>query len=115
MTCPTCGCEDTIPLTLTKFDYFAGAARCCEECQAVYLVVNDASLPSALRDRQIEGWQTVRAVLDGALDEIADHPMTRKLLADPCVEKDTWHRDALATLERAVAAVAPILKGMDES
>ena len=115
MTCPTCGSEDTIPLTLTTFDDLAGAARCCEECQTVYLVVNDAFLPKPLRERQIAGWKAVRAVLDDALDTIADHPVTRRLFSDPYTEKDVWHRDALATLERAVAALAPVLKGSDES
>ncbi len=115
MPCPTCGSEDTIPLTLTTFDDLAGAARVCEECQAVYLVVNDALLPKALRDRQVRGWKAVRAVLDEAVDALMDHPVTRRLFADPYTDKDAWHRAAMETLESAVAAVAPILKGADES
>lgn len=115
MPCPTCGSEETIPLTLTTFDDLANAARCCEECQTVYLVVNEAFLPKTLRERQIVGWKAVRTVLDDALGTITDHPVTRRLFADPYTETDVWHRDALATLERAVATLAPVLKGADES
>ena len=115
MPCPTCGSEDTVPLTLTRFADLAGAARVCEECQCVYLVVNDASLPSVLCERQVFGWRAVRAVLGEAVDAIADHPAVRERLARPDVEADVFRRDALEALEHAVAALAPILKGADET
>lgn len=114
MPCPTCGSEDTIPLTLKAFDNLAGAARCCEECQTVYLVVNDASLPSALRDRQIKSWQAVRAVLDDAVDALTQHPVTRRLFSDPHTDDDAWRRAAMETLEHAVAALAPVIRALAE-
>ena len=51
MPCPTCGTEDVTPLTLTEFDNLAGAAKVCEDCSTVFLVVDEARLPAALRDR----------------------------------------------------------------
>jgi hypothetical protein len=114
MTCPTCGSEETIPLTLTTFDDLAGAARCCEECQTVYLVVNDAFLPKPLRERQLFGWRAVRAVLGEAVDAIASHPVVKDRLTRPGAEADIFRRDVQEIIETAVAAVAPILKETDE-
>ncbi len=114
MPCPTCGSESTVPLTLTTFEDLAGAARCCEECQTVYLVVNDAFLPKPLRERQLFGWRAVRAVLGEAVDAIAHHPAVRDHLTRPCVEADVFRRDVQEIIETAVAAVAPILKETDE-
>ncbi len=110
MPCPTCGSEDTIPLTLKSFDNFAGAARVCEDCQAVYLVANDAFLPKPLRNRQVFGWAAVRAVLGEAVDAITRHPVVRDHLARPGAESDIFRRDALELIETAVAALVPILR-----
>ena len=114
MPCPTCGSEETIPLTLKKFDNFAGAARVCEDCQAVYLIANDAFLPKPLRNKQILDWAAVRAVLQESIAAICRHPVLRDHLAQPDVESDIFRRDAMELVETAVAAVAPILKQTDE-
>jgi len=114
MPCPTCGSEDTVPLTLKTIDDLAGAARVCEECQTVYLIVNEAFLPRPLRERQVFGWRAVRAVLGEAADAIARHPAVREHLARPGAESDIFRRDALELIETAVAAVAPILKATDK-
>jgi len=114
MPCPTCGSEATIPLTLKTFDNLAGAARVCEDCQAVYLVANDALLPEPLRNRQVFGWAAVRAVLQESVAAICRHPVVRDHLAQPGAESDIFRRDALELVETAVVAVAPILKQIDE-
>ena len=119
MPCPTCGAVDTTPLTLTDFDGLAGAARVCEECRTVFLVVDEARLPAALRapstrDRQIAGWKAVRAVLRETVDALADHPATRDFFSRGNVETDVWRRDALDVVERAVAALVPTLRGLAE-
>jgi len=115
MPCPTCGSEDTVPLTLKTVDDLAGSARVCEECQTVYLIVNDAFLPPALRDRQIRGWKAVRAVLDEAVDALTQHPVTRRMFSDPRTDDDAWRRAAAEALEHAIAVLAPILRGTDET
>ena len=117
MPCPTCGTEDVTPLTLTDFDGLAGAARVCEECRTVFLVVDEARLPAALRasstrDRQIAGWEAVRAVLRETVDARVDHPTTRKFFSREDVEADVWRRDALDVIERAVAALVPTLRDL---
>ena len=114
MPCPTCGSEDTVPLTLKSFDNLAGAARVCEDCEAVYLVANDASLPKPLRNRQVFGWAAVRAVLKESVAAITRHPVVRDHIARPGAEGDIFRRDALELIETAVAAVAPIIKQLDE-
>ncbi len=114
MPCPTCGAVDTAPLTLTDFDGLAGAARVCEECRTVFLIVDEARLPAALLDRQIAGWKAVRAVLREAVDALVDHPATHEFFSREDVETDVWRRDALDVIERAVAALVPTLRDLAE-
>ncbi len=114
MPCPTCGAEDTVPLTLTDFDGLAGAAKVCEECRTVFLIIDEARLPAALRDRQIAGWKAVRAVLRETVDALVDHPATREFLSREDIETDVWRRDALDVIERAVAALVPTLRDLAE-
>jgi hypothetical protein len=119
MPCPTCGAEDVVPLTLTQFNGLAGAAKLCEECRAVFLVVDEARLPAALRasstrDRQVAGWKAVRAVLRDTVDALVDHPATHAFFSREDVETDVWRSDALDVIERAVAAFVPILRGLAE-
>ena len=115
MPCPTCGADDVTPLTLTEFDNLAGAAKVCEDCRTVFLVVDEARLPAALRDpsagdRQIAGWKAVRAVLCEVLDTLVDHPVTRGFFSRDDTETDVWRRDALDAMERAAAVLVPILR-----
>ncbi len=119
MPCPTCGADDVTPLTLTEFDNLAGAAKVCEECRTVFLVVDEARLPVALRDpstgnRQIAGWKTVRAVLCETIDALVDHPVTREFFSRDDTETAVWRRDALDAMERTVAALVPTLRGLAE-
>ena len=119
MPCPTCGADDVTPLTLTEFDNLAGAAKVCEECRTVFLVVDEARLPVALRDpstgnRQIAGWKAVRAVLCETIDALVDHPVAREFFSRDDTETAVWRRDALDGMERAVAALVPTLRGLAE-
>ncbi len=114
MPCPTCGTEDVTPLTLTEFDNLAGAAKVCEECRTVFLVVDEARLPAALLERQIAGWKAVRAVLCETLDTFIDHPVTRGFFSRSDSETAVWRCSALRAMERAVAALVPILRGLAE-
>jgi len=110
MSCPTCGAGEVAPLTLTRFDDLAGAAKVCEECRTVFLVVDDARLPAALLERQVVGWRTVRAALRESVDALTEHPAARDHFARDDVETDVWRRDALEAIERAVAALVPTLR-----
>ncbi len=114
MPCPTCGTEDVTPLTLTEFDGLSGAAKVCEECRTVFLVVDEARLPVALLDRQIAGWTAVRAVLYGVLDDLVDHPVTREFFSRSDMETAVWRCAALVAMECAVATLVPILRGLAE-
>ena len=119
MPCPTCGTEDVTPLTLTEFDNLAGAAKVCEECRTVFLVVDEARLPVALRapptgNRQIAGWKAVRAVLCEVLDALVDHPVTREFFSRSDTETAVWRCSAHRAMERAVAALTPTLRGLAE-
>ncbi len=114
MPCPTCGTEDVTPLTLTEFDDLAGAAKVCEECRTVFLIVDEARLPVALLDRQIAGWTAVRAVLYEVLDALVDHPVTREFLSRSDTETAVWRCSTLRAMERAVAALVPTLRGLAE-
>jgi hypothetical protein len=110
MPCPTCGADDVTPLTLTRFEGLAGAAKVCEECHAVFLVADEARLPASLRRSQISGWEAVRAVLRESVDALLEHPVVRDHFVREDTETDVWRRDALDAMERAVAALVPILR-----
>ncbi len=114
MPCPICGTEDVTPLTLTEFDNLAGAAKVCEDCRAVFLIVDEARLPAALRERQIEGWKAVRAVLYEVLDALIDHPVTREFFSRSDTETAVWRCSALRAMERAIAALVPTVRSLAE-
>jgi hypothetical protein len=114
MPCPTCGADDVTPLTLTRFEGLAGAAKVCEECHAVFLVADEARLPGPLRRKQIAGWKAVRAVLGEAIDVLVDHPVTREFFSREDCETDVWRRDAEDAMEHAVTALVPILRQLAE-
>jgi hypothetical protein len=102
------------PLTLTRFDDLAGAAKVCEECRTVFLVVDESRLPAPLLDDQVTGWRAVRAVLRESVDVLTEHPAARDHFARDDVETDVWLRDALGTLERAVATLVPTLHRLSD-
>ncbi len=114
MPCPVCACDATRPLAMREVNGFAGASHVCDECLAVWFVLSDAVISRVALAGATRGWQSVRAVLTEAVDAIVDHPAVREHLARPDVEFDIFRRDALELIETAVAAVAPILKQLDE-
>ncbi len=110
MQCPRCGTDDVTPLTLRRFDGLTGAVKVCSECNAVFLVADEAQLPASICRKQIAGWKAVRAVFGEAIDALVDHPVTREFLSREDCETDVWRRDAIDTMERAVTALVPILR-----
>ncbi len=110
MPCPICGAEDVTPLTLKRFDGLVGAVKTCEECNAVFLVADEARLPASLLQKQIAGWKAVRAVIGDVVDALVDHPVTREFFARDDCEIDVWRRDAIDAMERAVSALVPTLR-----
>jgi hypothetical protein len=93
---------------------FAGASHVCDTCLAVWFVVSDAVISRVALAGAARGWQSVRAVLTEAVDAIADHPAVREHLARADVEADVFRRDALEASEHAVAALAPVIRTLDQ-
>jgi len=110
MPCPVCSCDATRPLAIRDVNGFAGASHICDSCLSVWFVLSDAVISRVDLAKAARGWESVRAVLIEAVDAIADHPSVREHLARPKVESDVFRRDALESLEHAVAALVPTLQ-----
>jgi hypothetical protein len=94
---------------------FAGASHICDSCLSVWFVLSDAVISRVALAGAVRGWQAVRAFLTTeAVDAIADHPAVREYLASPDVETDVFRRDALEIIEHAVAALAPVIRTLDQ-
>ena len=115
MPCPVCACDATRPLAMREVNGFAGASHVCDECLAVWFVLSDAVISRVALAGAARGWQSVRAVLMEAVDAIADHPAVREHLTRPDTEADVFRRDALESLEHAVAALAPVIRALTGS
>ena len=114
MPCPVCSCDRTRPLSMREVNGFAGASHICDSCLAVWFVLSDAVISRVALAGATRGWESVRAVLMEAVDAIADHPAIRDHLARPEVESDVFRRDALEIIEHAVAALAPVIRTLDQ-
>jgi len=114
MPCPVCACDRTRPLAMREVNGFAGASHICDSCLSVWFVLSDAVISRIALAGAARGWQSVRAVLTEAVDAIADHPAVRDHLARPDVETDVFRRDTLEIIEYAVAALAPVIRTLDQ-
>ena len=114
MPCPVGACDATRPLAMREVTGFAGASHICDSCLSVWFVLSDAVISRVALAGAARGWQSVRAVLTEAVDAIADHPAIREHLARPDVETDVFRRDALEIVEHAVAALAPVIRTLDQ-
>jgi hypothetical protein len=99
---------------MREINGFAGASHICDECLSVWFVLSDAVISRVALAGAARGWQSVRAVLTKAVDTIVDHPAVCQHLANPDVEADVFRRDALEIIERAVAALAPAIRALDQ-
>ena len=115
MNCPNCGSDKITPLTLRQFDNLHGAAKVCESCQTVFLIVQDASVPVPLCKEAIVLWEHIQTAIYEALDQIRCHPVINDFLYQDGVDSEVWYRDAGEVLERLVPQLVPNLRNLGDT
>lgn len=109
MSCPECGAQEVVPLTLERFQDLRGAAKLCPECRCVFLIAHEAVAPEEAQ-QQITDWILRRQLIQDAVDRLMLHPGLRSHWGKPQAEPRVWRRDAVDTVERLIAALVPLLR-----